>query len=209
MSAPLIETIYLDSPARFAVIGAGSPAPKVIAASSESIADLIGYFSLREAGLDTIIHSANDKYKPGIIDLFVKRGISIADRYLIIDAYVTPPGGERLQLYSLIIDRSEISFAKLEPMREFAEKLEPQIARLAVSYETGNGPEAVYVSQMLATLVAFLIDRIDQEGKARERTMEIFRKFLMVYAAALGILSVLFTLDGGRLVRNIAELIVK
>lgn len=196
-----LDPITVESPARFAVLGAGTPAPRVLAASSDSVSDLIGYFSLREAGLDMIVEGAYqfEPYRPSniLFSAFTSNDkVKPVDRYLAIDAYVRPPGEERAKLYSLIIDRSGIPHAKLAALDEFSEKVGEQVARLALSFESGNEDEAVYVSQMLATLVAFLLDRIDRESRLIDRKHELYRMAFTAYVAAFGIFTSLAMIIG-------------
>ncbi|PHR19099.1 MAG: hypothetical protein COA41_07835 [Sphingopyxis sp.] len=191
--------INLESPARFAVIGAGSPSPKVLAASSDSISDLVGYFSLREAGLDQIVVSSYDYHnrnRSSFLNFFVRDDERTIDRYLAIDAYVQHPSVERLKLYSLIIDRSGIPYSKLAALDEFSQKIEDQIERLAISFESGNEEDAIYVAQMLATLVAFLLDQIEVENRIRDRRRKLRQTVLTAYVAALGIFSSMSVIIG-------------
>src|SRR5438270_13022874 len=56
---PSKEALTIDSAERFAVIGPGNPYPELLASSNHSFSDLVGYYSLREAGLGSLV---SDRY---------------------------------------------------------------------------------------------------------------------------------------------------
>ena len=71
----LIQPVLVEAPARFAIIAPDIPAPKVIIASGEQVSDLVGYYSIKEAGLEGVITKSTVRPFEGIFAALLRSSV--------------------------------------------------------------------------------------------------------------------------------------
>jgi hypothetical protein len=183
--------VVTKSPSRFAVIGPGLPEPKLLIASGEDISDLIGYYSIREAGLESVFPSEPASGSPVLLDVFGGKRIRARSPYIAFDLWSDDDDGRgRSQLYSLVIDARDMPAFTGQIVGEFEQKLLEQLSRVVKAANAGSVDEVRYVGQMLSTFINLVVERLGFEQKRRERRANVVRAIMVGYmcvAVMLGI----------------------
>src|SRR5438128_824127 len=104
-SSPSSDSLKIDSSVRFVLVAPGSPYPRVILEAGDQTSDLVGYYSLREIGLEKLYDRDQPREPLDFLTFFWGRRqrsriYSSFDVWHKADAY----SSERDQLYSLIVD---------------------------------------------------------------------------------------------------------
>lgn len=189
MLEPALKAVKVDSPVRFAIIGPGLPTPKVILFSGEQVSDLIGYYSIKEAGLHDVVFSSAPRSTSLFRAIFNR---SEFEPYLNFDYWVPSEDGDREQLYSMIISLPRNSRLASRLLSEFSFEMQAQVGRAVKAFHEKRHEEVVYVGQMLATFVALFASRVHQEDESRL----LRRQFLnSIYSSSFAIISLVVAMS--------------
>lgn len=173
--------VKVNSPTRFAVVGPGLPAPIVILASGEDVADLIGYYSVREAGLGKIMEQRRpDPFGPFALLLGSESG---SVRFQAIDLLAAGKDSSREEMYSLIFDHGQAPRSVSYILKEYEEALTSLLARIITAYHSGNHAEIVYLGQIISTFMSMAADRNKDLLVRRERFARAMFGAVGIYAA--------------------------
>lgn len=188
------EPVIVDAPARFAVLAPGAPTPKVIVASGDQISDLVGFYSLREAGLENVVRPRRD-LSASINPFFSAFSSDVIDNYLTFDIWMRDNEEDsRERLYSLIIHNPGFSRSAIRAIGNIHDPLSAQLQRIVNAYVRSDRDELTYVGQMIATFVSYLVDRLNYEGKRLQLRRRLVTSLATTYLAAIGIIGLLLGL---------------
>ena len=178
-------TVIARTPTRFVVVGPGAPQPKMLIASGEDISDLVGFYSIREAGLDKIV---TDNYAPrttSILAPFLKQDEPSGPPYVSVDIWEQAPGVSRKQYYSLIMDARNLPGDSKKIVDRYRGELQDLLVRLVDAVKKNDIPDVEYVAQMLATFITLLAETLQQSSSSRKARQRLYSFVLAFYIAAM------------------------
>lgn len=177
--------VQVDSSVRFAVIGPGKPYPTVLITTEQGTSELVGYYSLRELGMQKLldIESRPDATMFDYLFASHKR----ADSNLqapIASIDVWTGDNNREQLYSLVIQSNAIRQGKLYAPVEVTSGLEIQLRSIAKAHKVSDLEAIRYAAQILSTILGLV------DGRATRilaRRQDFYRAFFspFLFAAAI------------------------
>lgn len=189
-----MEAVLVKSPTRFALLAPGLPNPKVLMASGDDVSDLLGYYSIREAGLEGVLPDEGEHYRASYFDVFAPRPTRRGPPYLALDLWQRAEGRERDELYSLIIDTRDLPLVSKEILGQFEEKILDQMDRAIVALRRRERDELRYVANIFSTFISMFVQRLEFENLRQANRAKLLRNFLVLYlgvaAGLLGIFAV-------------------
>jgi len=187
------DTLIVDSSERFAVIGPGNPYPELLASSKHSFSDLVGYYSLREAGLGSLL---SDRYsRPS--DPFTILAKSLWPRLALprekrsgifsIDFWYEGEAARsddnRKALYSLVFDVPIEALPRRYGGQDVSGALEGRLRDIVVAYRNGDALRAKYNAELIATILSLTKARVDEFAKITEVREKLFQQIWWIYLA--------------------------
>jgi hypothetical protein len=179
--------VIVRCPTRFAVVVPGNPYPIEVISSGESIGDLVGFYSLRQAGLESII-SRPRRLRIPFIDFLTKlsEGDSGSVPSTTITSVDTWMGGEmeRDSLISLIFDIGDDELAE-RTIARFEKEVKHQLRVVGEAYERGATNEIKYIGQMLASILTQLNRQIVVLDRRRRKNRQLLVNTLTTYVVII------------------------
>lgn len=188
--------LRVDSPVRFAVIGPGKPYPTVILATDTGISDLVGYYSLRELGMQSLL-SLETRYEPDLIGRLFSFGErsekNVQAPIGSVDVWIADSDNGREQLYSLVIQSQAVRRGELIAPPEVTSGLENQLKSVAKAHRTSDAEAIRYAAQILTTILGLVEMRAVRQLERGQRFARIISYPLML-AVTVMMLSLLIPL---------------
>ncbi|HEX8666413.1 MAG TPA: hypothetical protein VF744_20535 [Beijerinckiaceae bacterium] len=181
------KPVVVNAPVRFVIVGPGSPTPSVLLSSGEENSDLIGYYSLREAGLAEIYDNEQLASPSFILDLPFLGGRERTTRkgYYCVDVWEQDVQGPREKLYSLIYD-AQYKFPSVERIVDtYGAKLSEQVRRAIKAAAENNREELIYVGQILSAFLSIIDERIQRRIERRRSLATMLSVVAFVYLVGL------------------------
>jgi hypothetical protein len=157
------KSVRVDSPVRFAVIGPGKPYPAVIIATDQGVSDLVGYYSLRELGMQKLLEQEGSSEGHFFPELF--RFAKSSDRESqapigSIDIWTNQSSdlaaSDREKLFSLVVQSNAVQDGQLIVPQEVQKGLENQLRSIANAYKTEDIDAVRYAGQILTTILGLI-----------------------------------------------------
>lgn len=192
------RTVLVKSPIRFSLLAPGVPSPKVLITSGEDISDLIGYYSIREAGLEGVLPNETDHPALSPLNLLIERPSRKGPPYIAVDYWAASNESERDELYSLIIDSSDLPLVSKEVIGKFELEIRAQLERAITAIRINDQDELRYVANIFSTFIVMLVQRMQYENDRVERKSKAYREFLRWYLfviLATGTLTLMFLIS--------------
>lgn len=175
------RTVLVKSPIRFALLAPGLPSPKVLITSGEDISDLVGYYSIREAGLEGVLPDETDIQVFTPFNLFIERPSRKGPPYIAVDCWTAAHTGEREELYSLVIDSSDLPLVSKDIIGRFEAEISTQLQRAINAIKKNDQNELRYVANIFSTFIVMLVQRMQYENDRIEKRSKFYRDFMRLY----------------------------
>lgn len=181
------------SATRFAVVGPGTPSPQVLLASSEKVSDIVGFYSLREAGLDDIVPQRRPS--PLLLSLLGLDNDRVESGYISIDFWSDQEKDSRSKLYSLIIS-DETGYLRYVLRDNRIQNITNQLSSIVTVNYPSSRDRLIYFGQMISAFLNLANREAKRIEIKRKYFVNIYRRAIPIYiAAAFLIASIVFSID--------------
>ena len=189
------DFVTVESPLRFALIGPGEPYPLVLLASGDTYTDLVGYYSLRELGLEQLLNSEvagqSESTAPFPFSTGVRKALPSLDSFdLWLDA-APNESDSRQKLFSLVYDAAGVGKAIKRSPGRVIEGINSQIASLVTAWRDDDKDAIVYRAQILSTILSLLAKQAAAAGD-RNRALKQWGYTILLAAGAAAVLGLAF-----------------
>lgn len=171
--------IYVSGPTRFALVGPGHPLPEVIIASTEQLSDLLGFYSLEEAGLDRLFERYKSVPSP-VFDIFGTTSDRRAPPYAALSANIVGKNSKK-EKYSLIIETKGQHESVGWLLDEYNEELSKEIREIVKAYRIGTPEQVVYGANLLNMFIQSVIEKSSYERNRWEKKRRFVQASFVIY----------------------------
>jgi hypothetical protein len=180
--------VIVSCPTRFVVVAPGETFPLEILSSSEGKnSDLVGFYSLRQAGLDGVLDSnmKHDMINSSLfIELIVGANVKSFKKLNSVDLW-TDRFEERSTMISFIYETEQESIRKNEVF-EYEKQIQDQLMQVWKAYKEENLAGLTYYGQMFS---AFL-SAINNKQKLRSSKFKARRQFYIYLVIAYSMIAI-------------------